>query len=49
MCKIVLAATMAKYKLEFNHRVPSIVIVTIAIEIALKPTQTEVASRSSEI
>ena len=46
--KIVLTATMAKCKLKVAHSAPNIITVTRTIGLAIKPSQSKVATWSME-
>ena len=46
--KIVSTATIAKYKLQVAYSEPSIITVVKIIGLAIKPSQTKVATRSVE-
>ena len=48
MWKMVLTAAMAEYKLEFSYKAPTIIVVVKTIEVAIKPSQTKVATHSVE-
>ena len=47
--KMVLTATMAEYKLEVAHSAPNIIMVTRTIGLAVKPSQSKVATQSMEL